>query len=61
VNARPCSAYWGEKTVQNTATPDGTVLPSSSAAFAPCGYAGAQLQLRMAWRLRLVPATMVVA
>jgi len=24
VNARPCSAYWGEKTVANTPTPDGT-------------------------------------
>jgi subtilase family serine protease len=43
-NARPCSAYWGEKTVQNTATLDGTVLPGSPSAFAPCGYAGAQLQ-----------------
>jgi subtilase family serine protease len=43
-NATPCSAYWGEKTVQNTATPDGTVLPASPSAFAPCGYAGAQLQ-----------------
>lgn len=44
VNARPCSAYWGEKTVQNTPTNDGTKLPSSPTAFAPCGYAGAQLQ-----------------
>jgi subtilase family serine protease len=43
-NAQPCSAYWGEKTVQNTPTPDGTVLPTSPSAFAPCGYAGAQLQ-----------------
>jgi subtilase family serine protease len=43
-NARPCSAYWAEKTVQNTPTPDGTRLPSSPSAFAPCGYAGAQLQ-----------------
>jgi len=43
-NAQPCSAYWGEKTVQNTPTPDGTVLPSSPSAYAPCGYAGAQLQ-----------------
>lgn len=43
-NAQPCSAYWGEKTVQNTPTPDGTVLPSTPSAFAPCGYAGAQLQ-----------------
>ncbi|MDF8264816.1 S53 family peptidase [Luteipulveratus flavus] len=44
VNAQPCSAYWGEKTVANTPTPDGTRLPSSPSAFAPCGYAGAQLQ-----------------
>jgi len=43
-NAEPCSTYWGEKTVQNTATPDGTQLPDSPSAFAPCGYAGAQLQ-----------------
>jgi subtilase family serine protease len=43
-NARPCSSYWGEKTVQNTATLDGTTLPSSPSAFSPCGYAGAQLQ-----------------
>jgi subtilase family serine protease len=45
VNAPPCSAYWGEKTVQNTPTPDGTVLPQTpNYAWAPCGYAGAQLQ-----------------
>ncbi|MGY2873801.1 subtilase family serine protease [Marmoricola sp. URHA0025 HA25] len=43
-NARPCSEWWGEKTVQNTATPDNTVLPATPSAFAPCGYAGAQLQ-----------------
>ena len=43
-NAQPCSAFWGEKTVQNTPTPDGTTLPASPEAFAPCGYAGAQLQ-----------------
>ncbi|MFL6174755.1 MAG: protease pro-enzyme activation domain-containing protein [Marmoricola sp.] len=43
-NATPCSSYWGEKTVTNTPTHDGTVLPSSPSAFAPCGYAGAQLQ-----------------
>ena len=43
-NADPTSAYWGEKTVQNTPTPDGTALPSSPSAFAPKGYAGAQLQ-----------------
>jgi subtilase family serine protease len=45
VNARPCSAYWAEKTVTNTGTPDGTVLPTTpNLPFAPCGYAGAQLQ-----------------
>jgi subtilase family serine protease len=43
-NAQPCSAYWGEKTVQNTPTLDGQALPASPSAFAPCGYAGAQLQ-----------------
>jgi subtilase family serine protease len=43
-NAQPCSAYWGEKTVTNTPTPDGQALPSSPEAFAPCGYAGEQLQ-----------------
>ena len=45
VNARPCSAYWAEKTVTNAATPDSTVLPTTpNLPFAPCGYAGAQLQ-----------------
>lgn len=44
VNGRPCSAYWGEKTVAGTPTPDGTKLPASPQAYAPCGYAGAQLQ-----------------
>jgi subtilase family serine protease len=43
-NATPCSTYWGEKTVSNTQTPDHTALPSSPSAFAPCGYAGEQLQ-----------------
>jgi subtilase family serine protease len=43
-NAGPCSTYWGQKTVDNTATPDGTELPDSPTAFAPCGYSGAQLQ-----------------
>jgi subtilase family serine protease len=57
-NAPPCSRYWGEKTIANTATPDGTRLTPgpwsdnaagtvtgySVTAFAPCGYAGAQLQ-----------------
>jgi subtilase family serine protease len=43
-NAQPCSAYWGQKTVANTPTPDGTPLPATPSAFAPCGYSGAQLQ-----------------
>ena len=57
-NAPPCSQYWGEKTLANTPTPDGTKLTPgpwsdnaagtvtaySVSAFAPCGYAGAQLQ-----------------
>jgi subtilase family serine protease len=43
-NAQPMSDYWGQKTVQNTPTPDGTALPASPSAFAPKGYAGAQLQ-----------------
>jgi hypothetical protein len=49
----PCSAYWAEKVVPHavrrdggtpTPTADGTPLPSSPSAYAPCGYAGAQLQ-----------------
>jgi subtilase family serine protease len=49
----PCSAYWSQKVVPNavfpdggtpTPTPDGTALPKSPSAYAPCGYAGAQLQ-----------------
>jgi subtilase family serine protease len=57
-NAPPCSRYWGQKTITNTATPDGTTLTPgpwsdnaagtvtaySVTAFAPCGYAGVQLQ-----------------
>jgi len=50
---KPCSAYWSEKVVPNavfpdggtpTPAPDGTALPTSPSAYAPCGYAGAQLQ-----------------
>ncbi len=44
VNGKPCSDFWGQKTVTNTATADGTALPDTPSAFAPCGYAGAQLQ-----------------
>ncbi len=40
---QPCSAYWAEKTIGNTTVP-GVTFPSSPTAFAPCGYAGAQLQ-----------------
>jgi subtilase family serine protease len=57
-NAAPCSRYWGQKTLANAPTPDGTTLTPgpwsdnaagtvtsySVTAFAPCGYAGAQLQ-----------------
>jgi subtilase family serine protease len=43
-NSPPCSTYWGEKTVQNADTPDGTALPDSPEAFAPCGYSGDQLR-----------------
>jgi subtilase family serine protease len=57
-NAPPCSRFWGEKTIDNTPTPDGTrltpgpwsdnaagtVTAYSVRAFAPCGYAGRQLQ-----------------
>jgi subtilase family serine protease len=52
-NAQPCSSYWGEKTTANTPVADpalgigSTTLPDYSGAprpFAPCGYAGAQLQ-----------------
>jgi len=43
-SGQPCSTYWGEKTVTNTPPPDGTALPPSPSAYAPCGYAGAQLQ-----------------
>jgi subtilase family serine protease len=44
VNGRPCSAYWGEKTVASDPALDGTALPASPPDWAPCGYAGAQLQ-----------------
>lgn len=57
-NAPPCSQWWGQKTITNTPTADGTTLTPgpwsnnaagtvtgySVTAFAPCGYAGAQLQ-----------------
>jgi subtilase family serine protease len=45
VNAPPLSSFWGEKTISNTPTPDGTALPASpDYAWAPRGWAGAQLQ-----------------
>jgi subtilase family serine protease len=40
----PCSAWWGEKKVATTPTPDGTKLPTNPANYATCGYAGHQLQ-----------------
>jgi subtilase family serine protease len=57
-NAPPCSQYWGQKTLTNTPTPDGTTLTPgpwsnnaagtvtaySVSAYAPCGYSGLQLQ-----------------
>jgi subtilase family serine protease len=46
LNAPPCSTYWGEKTTADTQV-EGTYLPDyegSPRPFAPCGYAGAQLQ-----------------
>ena len=46
-NAPPCSAYWAEKTTANTTVAGGVHLPDyegSPRPFAPCGYAGAQLQ-----------------
>jgi subtilase family serine protease len=52
-NAQPCSAYWGQKTLATDPTPNGTALPApplapntttAISAYAPCGYAGAQLQ-----------------
>jgi subtilase family serine protease len=46
-NAPPCSAYWAEKTTANTTVGSGVYLPDydgSERPFAPCGYAGAQLQ-----------------
>ncbi|MGZ4459620.1 MAG: S53 family peptidase [Nocardioidaceae bacterium] len=42
-NATPCSTYWGEKTVAQD-TPSGVTLPADPQDFAPCGYAGSQLQ-----------------
>lgn len=44
VNAKPCSKYWGEKNINDNPPADGTQLPSSPTEWAPCGYAGAQLQ-----------------
>lgn len=53
LNAPPCSSYWGEKTTANTQVTDASSsyspasLPDyngSPRPFAPCGYAGAQLQ-----------------
>jgi subtilase family serine protease len=52
-NAPPCSAYWNEKNTADTTVSDpalgisGVTLPDYAGAprpFAPCGYAGSQLQ-----------------
>jgi subtilase family serine protease len=53
-NAPPCSTYWNEKNTANTPVSDpvkGVTAPinlpsyiGASTPFAPCGYAGAQLQ-----------------
>jgi subtilase family serine protease len=46
-NSGPCSAYWAEKTTATTTVDDGITLPvydGSARPFAPCGYAGTQLQ-----------------
>jgi subtilase family serine protease len=50
VNARPCSTYWGEKTVESDPPAPSTLpagvskLPANPPDWAPCGYAGSQLQ-----------------
>lgn len=45
VNGEPCSTYWGDKTVSKNPAPDGkTKLPTDPSTWAPCGYAGEQLQ-----------------
>ncbi len=45
VNAKPCSAHWGEKNTQKDPALDGTALPAQQPNdWAPCGYAGTQLQ-----------------
>ncbi len=50
---KPCSDYWSQKVVPGAVNPDGgtptptldgTALPTNPSAYAPCGYAGAQLQ-----------------
>jgi subtilase family serine protease len=45
-NATPCSSYWAEDTIANTATNDGTVVPDvyGSDPYAPCGYTPPQLR-----------------
>ena len=46
-NAPPCSTYWGQYTTANTTVDGGVTLPDyagTARPFAPCGYAGAQLQ-----------------
>jgi subtilase family serine protease len=46
-NAQPCSTNYGDKTPDNTATPDGKTLPQyngKTLPFAVCGYTGKQLR-----------------
>jgi subtilase family serine protease len=48
-NAPPCSRYWGEHTLATDPAPHGydvsaTDVPNGIDTYAPCGYAGSQLQ-----------------
>lgn len=44
-NAQPTSAWYGQKRISNTPTPDGTTLPSSpDYSFAPTGYTPPQIR-----------------
>jgi subtilase family serine protease len=43
-NAHPCAHYWGDTTVATYPAPHGQVMPTNYPDYAPCGYAGAQLQ-----------------
>ncbi len=43
-NAQPCAHSWGDTTVATYPTPHGQKMPTEYPDYAPCGYAGAQLQ-----------------